>query len=219
MLNILVVTLAGDPSTVFGVSDKIAPRLIQRAAVHESRTVEDAIESLSTDWPNAILVQSNLILDNEELSTTLRNHLIERTRNGCATIFMGYFHWPNYKMDALEALFKDHFELKWELVTTNHVLTDLVENNPGLLRTTVLSPIMQNQDLLLRGVPREQAVYRARQQPERLASVAFAAVGSGRVGFIGGGGDEVDRLVLAMCGLDRPTDAPGNSLKSYHGDH
>jgi hypothetical protein len=132
---------------------------------------------------------------------------------------MGHFHWPNYNMDPLVALFRDHFELKWEPVTTNHVLTDLVENDPGLLRTTVLSPIVQNQDLLLRGVPKEQAVYRARQQPERLASVAFAAVGSGKVDFIGCGGDEVDRLVLAMCGLDRPTDAPGNSFKSFHGDH
>ena len=219
MLNILVITLAGDQSTPFGVSDKIAPRLIQRAAVHESRTVKDAIDCLSTDWPNAILVQSNHILENEEPSTTLRNHLIERTRNGCTTIFTGYFHWPMYRVDAFEALFKDGFGLQWELVRSENVITDLVQNDPGLLRTTVLSPIMQNQDLLLRGVPREQAVYRARQQPERLASVAFAAVGSGRVGFIGCGGDEVDRLVLAMCGLDRPTDAPGNSLKSHHGDH
>lgn len=124
-----------------------------------------------------------------------------------------------YKVDALEALFKDGFGFQWELVTSENVITDLVQNDPGLLRTTVLSAIMQNQNLLLRGVPKEQAVYRARQQPERLASVAFAAVGSGKVGFIGCGGDEVDRLVLAMCGLDRPTDAPGNSLKSYHGDH
>ena len=219
MLNILVITLAGDLSTPFGISDKIAPRLIQRAAVHESRTVEDAIECLSTDWPNAIIVQSNLILDNEEPSTTLRNRLIERTRNGCTTIFTGYFHWPMYRVEAFEALFKDRFGLQWELVKSENVITDLVQNDPGLLRTTVLSPIMQNQDLLLRGVSREQAVYRARQQPERLASVAFAAVGSGKVGFIGCGGDEVDRLVLVMCGLDRPTDAPGNSLKSHHGDH
>lgn len=73
--------------------------------------------------------------------------------------------------------------------------------------------------LLLGGVPKEQAVSRARKQPECLASMAFATVGLGKVGYIGRRGGKEERLVLAMCELDRPTDASGNSMETFHSDH
>jgi hypothetical protein len=200
MLNILVITLAGDRSALFGISADIDHRLIQRAAVHESRTVEDAIQHITTEWPDVVLVQSSLILRGEDSSKTLRNHLIDRTRSGCTTIFMGFF---------------AHFELQWKPVRTDDVITDLVQHDPDMLRTTNLPPTIQKQALFLGGVPKEQAVYRARQQPECLASVAFARVGSGKVGYIGELRSEADRLVLAMCGLDRSEDAPGQPGQTF----
>jgi hypothetical protein len=223
MLTILIITLASDQSTLFGSREKIMPRLVQRAAVHESRIVEDAVDCVSKDWPNAILIQSSLILRDEEPYTTLRNLLIDRTRNGCTTIFMmGYFnHLFNEldKSDAFEALLKDHLELQWKPMRRESVITDVVQHEPDMLRTMNLSPMIQNGVTYLSGVPKEQAVYRARKQPERLASVAFARVGSGKVGYIGEIGGEADTLILAMCGLDRPEDAPGRSGETFWSDH
>jgi hypothetical protein len=128
---------------------------------------------------------------------------------------MGFFAHLLDKLDDFAALFRDHFELQWKPVRTDDVITDLVQHDPDMLRTTNLPPTIQKQALFLGGVPKEQAVYRARQQPECLASVAFARVGSGKVGYIGELRSEADRLVLAMCGLDRSEDAPGQPGQTF----
>jgi hypothetical protein len=65
MLTVLVITLADDRATVLGMSADTLPQLIQRAAVHESRTVEDTIQNIKTNWPNVIVVESNLIMKSE----------------------------------------------------------------------------------------------------------------------------------------------------------
>jgi hypothetical protein len=139
--------------------------------------------------------------------------LIGRTRSGCTTIFTGYFFHLLSKESrkGLEALFADHFQLKWELVKSDDVITDLVVHDPNMLRTTNLAPTIQTRAVFLGNVSKEEAVYRARKQPELLASVAFARVVLGKVGYIGGlgNGGEVARIILAMCGLDRLEDAPG----------
>jgi delta-aminolevulinic acid dehydratase/porphobilinogen synthase len=94
MLNILIITLASDRSTLFGISADIDPRFIQRAAVHESRIVEDATQYITTDWPDVVLVQSSLILRGEDSSKKLRNHLIDRT--GTAVLQYSWASSPTY---------------------------------------------------------------------------------------------------------------------------
>jgi hypothetical protein len=168
MLHVLVITLADDPETLFGISEDVLPKLYQRAAVRESRTVEDAFEHIETKWPNVILAQSNLVMRSEERSVELLKELVDQTRKGCITIFLGYFFHVLSKVDQkrLEAIFADLFRLKWKLVKSENVITDLVTHNPNMLGTTILPLTIQTQALFLEDVSKEEAVYRARQQPE-----------------------------------------------------
>lgn len=155
-----------------------------------------------------ILVTDPVIADDTEESQSLLEAVADYTKHhGCITILMGFF-VAAIEPEILEYIFKHYFDLKWKSggEPSTHEAR-LIAADQSLLRTSTLVPKMVAHTAWLKGVPPSQAVYMGAVENYEVYA-AFVRVGLGKLGYVGdtGFGDEPERLVLAMCHLDRPED-------------
>lgn len=156
-----------------------------------------------------VLVTDPVIAEDTEESQQLLETIADYTKNNCCTtIFMGFF-VASVEAEMLDYIFKHHFDVKWKAggePETHEAL--LVASDQSMLRTATLVPKMIANAAWLTGVPPSQAVYFG-PAGRRAVYAAFMRVGLGKLGYIGdtGFGEEPERLVLAMCHLDRLEDS------------
>ena len=131
MPSILILSLYGFSFSSRQLYQHLLPTLLSKATVHESITIEDAQNYISTGWPSIILVTDPAITFEEEENQLLLKALVRWTKNGGRTILMGFFastvEWP-----SLDTLFNTYFGLPWRAsrYESNDVL--LVKNLNGL---------------------------------------------------------------------------------------
>lgn len=201
MPSILILSLYGFSFSSRQLYQHLLPTLLSKANVHESITIEDAQNYISTGWPSIILVTDPAITFEEEENQLLLETLVRWTKNGGKTILMGFFastvEWP-----SLDTLFNAYFGLPWRAsrYESNDIL--LVKNLNGLRSRTLFSTFY-NKALWLENVAVEHAVYTTKA-PLTLAYAAYALVDFGWLGYIGdvGFAEEPEHLILAMCHLD-----------------
>ncbi|KAJ4294176.1 hypothetical protein N0V90_007866 [Kalmusia sp. IMI 367209] len=208
MPNVLVLSFEGFSFSSRQLYEQLLPKLLSRAVIHESLTIQDAMNYILSGWPNVILVTDPVIAEDTDESQNLLTTVAEYTKHhSCTTILMGFF-VASIEPDTLEYIFKHHFDLKWKAgdEPSTHEAR-LVASDQSLLRTATLVPKMVANTAWLKGVPPSQAVYFGPIENYEVYA-AFVRVGLGKLGYIGdtGFGDEPERLVLAMCHLDRPED-------------
>lgn len=169
-------------------------------------------QDILAGWPSVVLVTDPVIAEDTEESQQLLETIADYTKNNCCTtIFMGFF-VAAIEAEMLEYIFKEHFEVKWKAdgEPGTHEAR-LGATDQSMLRTATLVPKMIANAAWLTGVPPSQIVYFGPIE-KRAVYAAFARVGLGKLGYIGdtGFGEEPERLVLAMCHLDRLEDSIQN---------
>ncbi|KAF9737215.1 hypothetical protein PMIN06_000873 [Paraphaeosphaeria minitans] len=209
MPNVLVLSFEGFSFSSRQLYEQLLPKLLSRAAIHESLTIQDAMNYILSGWPNVILVTDSVIAEESEESQRLLETVAEYTKHhSCTTILMGFL-IAAIETETLNYIFKHHFDLKWKVLPeepTTHA-AKIYASDLSLLRTTTLVPKLVANAAWLTGVPPSQATYIGPTE-EGMVYAAFTRVGLGKLGYIGdtGFGDEPERLVLAMCHLDRSED-------------
>lgn len=110
------------------------------------------------------------------------------------------------EFDTLGDIFKQYFDLRWR--ATEHTTHEarLTMADESMIRTSSLVPTFVANGLYLSRVPAAQVVYVGSAGATITAYAAYARVRLGKLGYIGdtGFGEEPERLILAMCHLDRP---------------
>jgi hypothetical protein len=181
---------------------------LSRAVVHESVTIQDAHHYVSSGWPNVILITDPIITHKDKESRDLLAEVVRLTHQGCTTILMGFFAAAVH-FDRLDEILNNDFGLRWRTseYTKNDTKLHVLDEN--LMRTTTLAPTFYAKALYLGHVPTAQTVYSGRTGADPNAYAAYARVGLGKLGCIGDVNfdEEPERLILAMCHLDRPEDA------------
>ncbi|KAJ4356452.1 uncharacterized protein N0V89_004485 [Didymosphaeria variabile] len=209
MPNVLVMSFEGFSFSSRQLYEQLLPKLLSRAAIHESLTIQDALNHILSGWPNVILVTDPVIAEDNEESQNLLETVSDYTKQHCCTtILMGFFA-GGVGTETLDYIFKHYFDLKWKATPeepTTHEAR-LVASDQSLLRTTTLVRKIVANAAWLTGIPPSQAVYFGPLEQYKVYA-AFTRVGLGKLGYIGDTGfaDEPERLVLAMCHLDRPED-------------
>ncbi|KAF2448956.1 hypothetical protein P171DRAFT_481993 [Karstenula rhodostoma CBS 690.94] len=209
MPNVLVLSFEDFSFSSRQLYEQLLPKLLSRAAIHESLTTQDAINYILSGWPNVILVTDPVIAEESEESQKLLETVADYTKHhSCTTILMGFF-VAAIETQTLDYIFKHHFHLRWKAAPEEHTSHEarLIASDQSLLRTTTLVPKFVAQAAWLTQVTPAQATYLGPIE-RGWAYAAFTRVGLGKLGYIGdtGFGDEPERLVLAMCHLDRPED-------------
>ncbi|KAH7359624.1 hypothetical protein BKA66DRAFT_574098 [Pyrenochaeta sp. MPI-SDFR-AT-0127] len=206
MPNVLVLSFEGFSFSSRQLYEHLSPKLLSRAAVHESLTIQDALHWIHSGWPNIVLVSDPVITTAE--SKTLLDTLVEYTKHGCTTVCMGLFA-PAVESQDLDNFFKA-FHLRWRAGKSAQHEAKLVSVDANMIRTDSLVPSFYADALFLSGAAHEQLVYHA-FDPSATANAyaTYGRVGLGKLGYIGdtGFGEEAERLILAMCHLDRPEDS------------
>jgi hypothetical protein len=208
MPNVLVLSFEGFSFSSRQLYEQLLPKLLSRAIVHESLTIQDALNYVLSSWPTIILVTDpSITLDNEE-SQRLLEAISGYTKHGCTTIFMGFFA-ETVEFENLETMFKLHFDLPWRAAELSKHETRLLAIDESMIRTASLVPSFYANALFLAKVPVAQTVYSGPLGNTLSTYAAYGRVGLGKVGFVGDTnfGDEPERLILAMCHLDRPEDS------------
>ncbi|KAH7065791.1 Isochorismatase-like protein [Paraphoma chrysanthemicola] len=205
MPNLLVISLEGFSSSSRQMYPQLFPKILSRTAVHESLTTDDALNYIGSGWPNVILVSDSAIVEEENREFLAAT--IEWIKHGGTMVFMGFFA-STIEFDKLSAMFKEHFGLKWrasEYGSHDVRLHHAVDEN--MLRRASLFHEFQAKAVFLGHVTTSDLVYTG--GPKNLAYAAFTRVGLGKVGYIGdvNFGEEPERLIIAMCHLDRPEDS------------
>ncbi|KAK7189639.1 hypothetical protein PSPO01_04029 [Paraphaeosphaeria sporulosa] len=209
MPNVLVLSFEGFSFSSRQLYEQLLPKLLSRAAIHESLTIQDAMNYILSGWPNVILVTDPVIAEESEESQRLLEAVADYTKHhSCTTILMGFF-VAAIETETLDYIFKHHFNLKWKALPEEPSTHEarIHASDQSLLRTTTLVPKLVANAAWLTGVAPPQATYFGPIE-RGIAYAAFTRVGLGKLGYIGdtGFGDEPERLVLAMCHLDRPED-------------
>ncbi|KAF2498109.1 hypothetical protein BU16DRAFT_559818 [Lophium mytilinum] len=207
---VLVLSLYGFSFSSRQLYPSLLPKLLSRATVHESLTAQDALNYLSTGLPSIILVTDPAIAFDEPENKTLLEAVVDWTKRGGTTIFMGFFA-EAVGLPQLNGLLKSSFGLQdWE--------ADEHESHEATLRPnihTVRAQSLENfyycKALWLRNVLPEDSVYsRAGNRPGTAPATcaAFATVEFGKLGYIGDTdfGEEPERTIIAMCRLDIDAD-------------
>jgi hypothetical protein len=172
--------------------------------VHESTTIKDALHYIQSGWPSDILVTDAVISRNNQDSKRLLAAVASATHRGCTTILMGFF--PSCVEPAdLDQIFREGFGLRWESAMTAALDTILAAPDPNNIRTTKLTPIFRHEAAWLLTVAQSEAIYMATHGGTVLAHSAVGKVGLGKLGYIGDVNftEEAERVILAMCHLDR----------------
>jgi hypothetical protein len=205
MPNLLFISLEGFSASSRQMYPLLFSKILSRTVVHESLTSEDALNYIKTGWPNIILVSDPAIVD--ESNRDLLTATTDWVRHGCTVVFMGFFA-ATIQEPRLDAMFKEHFRLKWRAAEyTKHDVRLSRHIDETTIRRASLVPEFYPKALYLSHVPISDAIYTG-----GTANVAYAALrrfGLGKLGYIGdvNFGEEPERLILAMCGLDRSEDS------------
>jgi hypothetical protein len=205
MPNLLVLSLEGFSASSRQMYPQLFPKVLSRTAVHESLTPEDALNYIGSGWPNIILTSDSAITNEE--NQDLLAATIDWVNHGCTIICMGFFS-STTEYDQMNAIFKDHFKLRWRVAEyTSHDVRLHHTVDETMIRRASLVPDFHARAVYLGHVPASEAVYVG--GPANVTYAAFARVGLGKVGYIGdvNFGEEPERLILAMCHLDRPEDS------------
>ncbi|KAF2015447.1 hypothetical protein BU24DRAFT_491691 [Aaosphaeria arxii CBS 175.79] len=209
MPNVLVLSFEGFSFSARQLYQQLLPKLLSRASLHESTTIQDALNYISTGWPNVILITDSAITRDDPESRRLLDAVVECTKHGCTAITIGFFastvHW-----ERLDSIIKDHFHLRWQVTAFGDHEVQLYTTDENLVRTSTLARSFQSKALFLGRVPNSQLIYSAASTPgTSMAYAAIGRVGLGKYCYLGDQnfGDEPERLILAMCHLDRPEDA------------
>lgn len=210
MSNVLVLSFEGFSFSTRQLYEQLLPKLLSRAIVHESLTVQDAMNYISSSWPSIILVTDSVILrdDGRELLGAVADY----TQRGHSAIFMGFFA-STAEEDDLDMMFSEYFNLSWRVVKTDTYEATIAAPDPNMLRTTTLTKSFEPEAVWLRNVAPAQAIYTSPYQGVSIAYAAMARVGFGTLGYIGDSnfGNDPERLILAMCHLDREEDIESNT--------
>jgi hypothetical protein len=205
MPNALVITLDGFSASSRQLYPQLFTKVLSRSAVHESLTADDALNYIGSGWPSIIFLSDAAIAREE--NRDLLEAATDWTRQGCTLLFMGFFA-PAIGHDELNTIFKEHLNLKWRVAEySSHDVRLHHTIDESMLRRTTLIPAFQATAVYLTHVPANELVYAG--GPQYLAYAAFARVGLGKLGYIGdvNFGEEPERLILAMCHLDRLEDS------------
>ncbi|KAF2819406.1 hypothetical protein CC86DRAFT_145599 [Ophiobolus disseminans] len=205
MPNLLVISLEGFSASSRQMYPQLFPKVLSRTVVHESLTPEDALHYIGAGWPNIILVSDPAITraENRELLVATTGWV----KHGCTLVLMGFFA-STIDYDELDAVFKEHFGLKWRVAQcAGHDVRLQHSVEETMIRRASLVPSFQAKAIYLGYVPATELVYGGGGY--NLAYAAFARVGLGKLGYIGdvNFGEEPERVILAMCHLDRPEDS------------
>ncbi|KAF1847444.1 uncharacterized protein K460DRAFT_363520 [Cucurbitaria berberidis CBS 394.84] len=204
MPNVLVLSFEGFSFSSRQLYEHLSPKLLSRAAVHESLTVEDALHWIHSGWPNVVLVTDSVISLEEHQNLLIT--LVDYTKHGCITVLVGLFA-PTVELDRLDGLFNS-FGLQWRAGSIAQHRTKLVGSiDKNIIRIDSLVASFDAEALFLAdGVSTEQVLYQAAGVDAWGVYAAFGRVGLGKLGYVGdtGYGEEAERLILSMCHLDRP---------------
>jgi hypothetical protein len=208
MPNILILSFEGFSFSSRQLYEQLLPKLLSRAVVHESLTVQDAHSYISSSWPNFILVTDPIITEDTEESKQLLEEVVKFTKHGCTTILMGCFA-SAVEFGRLDQILKDDFGLRWRVSEYTKHDTTLHAMDENLIRAVTLIPTFYAKALYLSHVPMAEVVYSGRGGADPNAYAAYARIGLGKLGYIGDVNftEEPERLILAMCHLDRPEDS------------
>lgn len=204
MPNLLVLSLDGFSASSRQMYPQLFSKILSRTAVHESLTSEDALNWIGSGWPNIILCSDPSLMDikNRDLLTAT----IDWIKHGCTMVCMGFFS-STVDYPVMDNLFREHFRLKWRVAAeTSHEVRLQHSVDETMIRRASLVPKFHANAVYLGHVPAHEVVYAG--GPANIAYAAFARIGLGKLGYIGdvNFGEEPERLILAMCHLDRPED-------------
>lgn len=199
-----MISLEGFSASSRQMYPQLFSKILSRTAVHESLTADDVFNYLGAGWPNIILVSDPAIVREENIE--LLRALVDWVKHGCTMILMGFFS-STVEYDEMNKLFREHLGVKWRVAEETSHDTKLLHNiDETMIRTSSLVPDFGAKAVWLGHVPPHQTVYTAKHS--NVAYAAFARVGLGKVGYIGDVNfeEEAERLIVAMCHLDRPED-------------
>jgi len=206
MPNTLVMSLEGFCISSRQLYPSLFGKVLSRSNVHESLTLDDALNYLRTGWPDIVLVSDPGITraKNKELLDVITDWI----KDGGIILLLGFF-VTTTEVTRLDSLFKEQFGLRWRVAEYDAMhdvrLYKAIDEN--MIRRASLVPEFQAQAVFLGHVPANEVIYTG--GPKNLAYAAFARVGLGKVGYVGdvNFGEEPERLIIAMGHLDRPEDA------------
>ncbi|KAF2270283.1 hypothetical protein CC78DRAFT_528761 [Lojkania enalia] len=184
MPNVLVLSFEGFSFSSRQLYPQLLPKLLSRATVHESLTIQDALNYVSTGWPSIILIADAVITYEMEESQRLLGAIVDFTKQGCTTIFMG-FTAETVDHRRLNTIFKEEFDLRWRVAELTRHDTNLLPLDEFMIRTKCLVPAFYANALFLGKVPTSQIVYSGTSGSALTAYAAFTRVGLGKLGFIG----------------------------------
>ncbi|KAF2200898.1 Isochorismatase hydrolase [Delitschia confertaspora ATCC 74209] len=204
MHNVLVLSFEGFSFSSRQLYQQLLPKLISRAVVHESNQAQDALNYILCGWPSSILVTDPFITLESEDSGRLLDALAEITKQGCITVFMGFFA-SSVNHSRLDYIFKHYFELRWRVGTEISGSTRLLTPDSSLIRIPSLVPLFHTKALYLSKVPIAQTIYSG--SSGGTAYAAYGHVGLGKLGYIGDSNfeEESERLILAIFTIQTTT--------------
>ncbi|KAH7408584.1 Isochorismatase-like protein [Phaeosphaeria sp. MPI-PUGE-AT-0046c] len=208
MPNLLVLSLDGFSASSRQMYPQLFSKILSRTAVHESLTPDDALNYIGSGWPNIILCSDPSFADTK--NRELLKAVVDWVKHGCTMICMGFFA-STVEYPVMDSLFKEHFGLKWRVAAyTSHTVRLQHTVDENMIRRSSLAPKFDASAVYLGHVPTTEVVYAG--GPASITYAAFARIGLGKLGYIGdvNFGEEPERLILAMCHLDRPEDALEN---------
>ena len=209
MPNVLILSFEGFSFSARQLYEQLLPRLLSRAAVHESTTFQDALNYIQSGWPNVILVTDSVIAEESDDAEQLLEAVADYTKHGHTTVLMGLFS-ASIDHKTLNFVFNEHFGLRWEVAESASHETVLANPDESLIRTRTLTRNLYPEAVYLKKVSSSEAVYMTAGGVSHYVYGAITRVGLGKLGYVGeiGFGNESERLILAMCHLDRPEDSP-----------
>ena len=215
MHNILVLSFEGFSFSSRQLYQQLLPKLLSRAVVHESTESKDALNYIATGWPSTILVTDPFITQETDESRRLLDAVVAHTKQGCVTLLIGFFaaavQYPRF-----DHILKHSFDLPWRVGAYTTGTNRLVDLEQHTIRRASLIPSFYTKSVYLQHVPPAHMIYAGPSGPSRgysgsgggVAYAAFASVEFGKLGYIGDVdfGEEPEKLILAMCRLDREED-------------
>ncbi|KAF2875055.1 Isochorismatase-like protein [Massariosphaeria phaeospora] len=208
MPSVLVLSLEGFCFSSRQLYEQLLPKLLSRASVHESLTIKDALNYVRSGWPTHILITDSVITAANNDSERLLDAVVEYTRHGCTTVLMGFFA-VDVDSSRLDLVFEKYFDLRWRVAEATDHEPRLLTIDESMIRMASLVPQFNAKALYLGRVSTAHTIYAASTGATMLTYAAYGRVGLGKLGYIGDWnfGEEAERLIVAMCHLDRPEDS------------
>lgn len=216
MHNILVLSFEGFSFSSRQLYQQLLPKLLSRATLHESTSVADALSYIAVGWPSTILVSDPFITLETDEAQRLLDAVVRHTKQGCITVFMGFFS-STVQYPRFDHILKHGFDLPWRVGAYTSGTNRLMNPESNLLRRAGLIPSFYTKALYLKKVPTSHTIYSGpnsgthtpySHSSSGTAYAAYANVEFGKLGYIGDVNfeEEPERLILAMCHLDREED-------------